>query len=245
MSSISSSNSTRDKEAKPNKVYYSARGGARSKGAEDIARTQVPHVSPTALEVPLPRGTATHYLRGGSGNERQHAVEEGALERSLANDRLRLKELKWQPHDTKVAKTGLRGGARIPTKKEPKDPEAKKTRLVFRRRAGSTSSAEASGSLHSPTSSSDFSLSPVSTRDSTENPLERRMYELSIGSSIDEEGSIALSNFTAPTFLNADDDDDDNVNLQRSSSKVSIASTIGQQRARPLTLSSDAADNPS
>lgn len=188
---------------------------------------------------------AAHYLRGGTGNEWQYVVEDGVFERALAHDRLRLQELKWHQYDIKVAKTGVRGGARFPKKKEPKDPNAKKTGpkviSIFRKRAGSTSSAEASGSLSSPTSPSDFSLSHFPTRDFEEKSLEQRLYELSIASSTDLEGSIALSDFTAPTFLLADYDEDD---LQHSSSEESIASTIGHQRIRSLSLSSEAMDDP-
>lgn len=49
------------------------------------------------------------------------------FERALAHDRIRLEELHWKDFDHRVSKTGLRGGARIPKKKEPKDPKVKKS----------------------------------------------------------------------------------------------------------------------
>lgn len=63
------------------------------------------------------------------GNEWDYVVEEGVFERALAHDQLRLEELHWHEFDHRISRTGLRGGARIPKKKDPKDPKVKKPKL--------------------------------------------------------------------------------------------------------------------
>jgi hypothetical protein len=115
-------------------------------------------------------------------------------------------ELRWKTHDHRIAKTGLRGGALIPKKKDPKLKD-KTGRFackfimgavwifliplpVLRKRKDSmTTSETGESSITSPTSSG--------------KSLEQRLYEMSITSS-DDTQSIALSNFTAPTFMLAE-----------------------------------------
>ena len=98
-------------------------------------------------------------------------------------------------------------------------------------------SSEAKGTLPSPTSPDDFTLSSFPTRDFAGKSLEQRLYELSIAST-DDAGSIAFSNFTAPTFLLADEDD---VSEHSSSEESTI--TIGDHRIRSLSMSSVDTEN--
>jgi len=198
------------------------------------ARANVSSAPHTVLETPLPRDQASHYLRGGTGNEWHYVVEEGVFERALANDMVRLQELKWVEADHKVSRTGLRGGG-MP---KPKDPNrVKKPRMrglaIFRKKANGETTIGSESTPTTPSSPSDFTLSSYPTRDFEDKSLEQRLYELSIASSDDHE-SIAFSNFTTPTWLLADDD----ASSQHSTS--SDTSTIGDhgQRTRSLSLSS-------
>jgi len=99
-------------------------------------------------------------------------------------------ELRWKTHDHRIAKTGLRGGALIPKKKDPKLKD-KTGRFAFlrKRKDSMTTSETGESSTTSPSSSG--------------KSLEQRLYEMSIASS-DDTQSIALSNFTAPTFMLAE-----------------------------------------
>jgi hypothetical protein len=156
-------------------------------------------------------------------------------------------ELRWETYNHRLAKTGLRGGASIPTKKVPK-LKVKTGRFaskcimeavwvlliplpVLRKRKDSTSTSETGDSFVT-------AGSPVTTPTSSvmsEKSLEQRLDEISIALS-DDGQSVALSNFTAPTFMLTEAEEEELGNDSDVTESGIVDATAA--RARSFSLSS-------
>ncbi|KAG8761456.1 hypothetical protein FRC14_003869 [Serendipita sp. 396] len=170
---MSSPVDTRPPKTKP--IYYSSRGGSRTKGSDGLARANASPPPSTALETPLPRSVHSHYARGGE-NEWNYSVEDGDFDEAMLHDHLRLQQLGWvnQGHPPR----SLRGGPAIPGQTSKPKKQLRLRSLFRKSKAGS-----GSGSLSSPTSTG------------SSDPYQHS----EIWS--EETQSVALSDFTSPSFL--------------------------------------------
>ncbi|CAG7848451.1 SubName: Full=Uncharacterized protein {ECO:0000313/EMBL:CCA71217.1} [Serendipita indica DSM 11827] len=209
------------------KVFISSRGGSRTKGADAVARANVPPPPRMSLEAPLPRLTEAHYARGGEANSWKYVVEDGVFESALAHDQHRLRELGWKPKPHRPR--SLRGGPAVPQKDRTKSETSSVFSFGKRTAAASITTLDIQNSLSADIHPSGSSIGQ----------LEDRLYELSITSSEDVD-QVSLSNFTAPSFLEEGEDDD--VYSQYSVEAESFISESAVPRARSLSLSSAETD---